>query len=277
MKISFIGGGDRARIWSKIFFGRDGFEIGGFFCNPLSDCAQLAIDTNTKLYGGIDDLCADSDMIMIVTADRVMPSVINSLSKLHINGKIIVSAADEVHASELDTGYDNTYAVIGVGVAAEHLSAAEAESPSIVCEVTGKGADKLKSTFDKSGIDCAFVTPQQLNLYRTAMHLVHFGTAAVINAGAKLVKMSAGKNEKVLSPSIRAAIGDVMSGRAHSVGHPYTDGKAIPIFEHKNVLDDVGIDSITQMFKAVAAYLTETECADKVMADEIVRRLRQNR
>lgn len=275
MKVSFIGGGDRARMWSKIFFGRDGFEIGGFFCNPLADCAQLAIDTNTKLYGGIDDLCADSDMIMIVTADRVMPSVINSLSKLHTNGKIIVSTADEVHAAELDTGYENTYAVISAGVAAEHLTAAEAESPSIVCEAIGKGAGRLKEAFDTSGIDCAFVTPQQLDLYRTAMHLVHFGTAAVISAGAKLVRMSAGKSEKVLSPSIRAAIGDVMSAGAHRIGHPYADGKAIPIFEHKNVLDDVGIDSITQMFKAVAAYLAETECADKVMADEIVRRLRR--
>lgn len=276
MKISFIGGGDRARMWCKIFFGRDGFEIGGFFCNPLSDCARLAIDTNTKLYGGIDDLCADSDMIMIVTPDRVMPSVINSLSKLHTNGKIIVSTADEVHAAELDTGYDNTYAVISAGVAAEHLTAAEAESPSIVCEATGKGTARLKEIFEKSGMDCTFVTPEQLDLYRTAMHLVHFGTAAVISAGAKLVKMSAGKGEKVLSPSIRAAISDVMSGKAHKIGHPYADGKAIPIFEHKNVLDDVGIDSITQMFKAVAAYLTETECADKVMADEIVRRLRRN-
>lgn len=276
MRISFIGGGERAQAWCNIFLDRAEFEIGGFFCNPLADCAQLAIDTNTKLYGGIDDLCSDSDIIMIVTADRVMPSVINSLSKLHINGKIIVSIADEVHAAELDTGYENTYAAITVGTNAELLNENEIMAPSIVCQAVGKGVGKLKDAFEKSKMDCTFVTPQQLDLYRTAMHLSHFGVAAVIGASAKLAKMAAEKSPKVLAPNIRAALGDTLADGAHKIGHPYADGKAIPIFEHKSVLDNVGIDSITQMFKAMAAYLTETECADKVMADEIVKKLRKN-
>lgn len=276
MKISFIGGGERARAWCGIFCGKQGFETGGFFCNPLVDCAQLAIETNTKLYGGIDDLCNDSDMIMIVTPDRIMPSVINSLSKLHTNGKIIVSVADGVHAAELDTGYENTYAVISTGCAAEHMSDAEIKSASLVCEAQGKGTGRLKEAFEKSGIDCAFVTPQQLNLFRTAMHLAHFGVAAAINASAKLAKMSADKNAAVLAPVIREALGESLSGTPHKIGHPYADGKAIPIFEHKTVLDGVGIDSITGLFKSVAAYLTESECADKVMADEIVKKLRRN-
>ena len=68
----------------------------------------------------------------------------------------------------------------------------------------------------------------------------------------------------------------INKGMIDEGGYRDTDGKAIPIFEHKSVLDNVGIDSITQMFKAMAAYLTETECADNVMADEIVKKLRKN-
>lgn len=275
MKISFIGGGARVKATYNIFKRRDGFEIGGFFCNPLSDCADVAIESNSKLYGCIDDLCNDSDVIVIATADQALPSVINTLSKLHTNGKVILSIADCVHKDELDTGYDNTYGVFITSAPFENLNEKELSNPSVICEISGKRFDEFKKAIDLSQIKCTFVTKEQLDLYRTTIHLVQDGISALLLAGAKFMKISAEKDASDLMPTIRCAMMNTMGSQGAKISDMYKKGRLAEIMSLVNILENMGIDSVTNIYKAVATYLTEASCADKGNVDEVIRRLKR--
>ena len=275
MKISFIGGGARVKATYNIFKGRDGFEIGGFFCNPLSDCADVAIESNSKLYGCIDDLCNDSDVIVIATADQALPSVINTMSKLHTNGKVILSIADCVHKDELDTGYDNTYGVFITSAPFENLNEKELSNPSVICEISGKRFDEFKKAIDLSRIKCTFVTKEQLDLYRTTIHLVQDGISALLLAGAKFMKISAEKDASDLMPTIRCAMMNTLGSQGAKIPEMYKKGKLPDIMFFVNILENMGIDSVTNIYKAVATYLTEASCADKGNVDEVIRRLKR--
>lgn len=275
MKISFIGGGARVKAIYNIFKGRDGFEIGGFFCNPLSDCADVAIESNSKLYGCIDDLCNDSDVIMIATPDAALPAVINTMSKLHTNGKVILSIADNVHKDELDTGYDNTYGVFITSAPFENLNEKELSNPSVICEISGKRFDEFKKAIDLSQIKCTFVTKDQLDLYRTTIHLVQDGISALLCAGAKFMKISAGKDASDLMATIRCAMMNTLGSQGAKIPEMYKKGKLPDIMFFINILENMGIDSVTNMYKTSATYLTEASCADKGSVDEVIRRLKR--
>lgn len=275
MKISFIGGGARVKAVYNIFKERDGFEIGGFFCNPLSDCADVAIESNSKLYGCIDDLCNDSDIIMIATPDSALPAVINTMSKLHTNGKVILSVADCVHKEELDTGYDNTYGVFITSAPFENLNEKELSNPSVVCEISGKRYEEFKKAMDLSGIKCTFLTKEQLDLYRTTLHLVQDGISALLSAGAKFMKISAGKDATDLMATIRCAMMNTIGSQGAKIPEIYKRGKLPDIMFFVSILENMGIDSVTNIYKTVATYLTEASCTDKGNADEVIRRLKR--
>ncbi len=275
MKISFIGGGTRVRAIYNIFKRRDGFEIGGFFCNPLSDCADVAIESNSKLYGCIDDLCNDSDIIVIATPDSALPAVINTMSKLHTNGKVILSIADCVHKEELDTGYDNTYGVFIASAPFENLNEKELGSPSIVCEISGKRCEEFKKAIEESSIKCTFVTKEQLDLYRTTLHLVQDGISAVLSAGAKFMKISANKDSSDLMATIRTAMLSTIGSQGAKIPEMYKKGKLSDIMFYVSILENIGIDSVTNMYKTAATYLTEASCTDKGSVDEVIRRLKR--
>jgi hypothetical protein len=275
MKISFIGGGARVKAVYNIFKERDGFEIGGFFCNPLSDCADVAIESNSKLYGCIDDLCNDSDIIMIATPDSALPAVINTMSKLHTNGKVILSVADCVHKEELDTGYDNTYGVFITSAPFENLNEKELSSPSVVCEISGKRYEEFKKAMDLSGIKCTFLTKEQLDLYRTTLRLVQDGISAALIAGSKFMKISAGKDATDLMATIRCAMMNTIGSQGAKIPEIYKKGKLPDIMFFVNILENMGIDSVTNIYKTVATYLTEASCADKGNVDEVIRRLKR--
>lgn len=271
MIISFIGGGKRVEKCSKIFENRCEFEIGGFYCNPIKDCADVAIKTNTCLFSCIDDLCNASDVVFIATEDEMLPAVIRTFTKLHIHNKIIVSAIRGTYATDLETGYDNTNIVIDSFAPPEQMTDAELDEPYIVANGSGKKLDLFKTALANSGIKCDFLSKPELDLFRVSYQLMHFGIYAVLNCGSKLSKIATSNNNFNVMPLIRNAI----KCSASKPEAPYSNGNVREIGEIVDVLDNIGIDSVTKLYKSVSEVIVEGADLEKDVADDILKVLRK--
>ncbi len=271
MKISFIGGGKRVENCSKLFANRSEFEIGGFYCNPIKDCADIAIATNTCLFACIDDLCKASDVVFIATEDEMLPAVVQTLTKLHIHDKIIVSIARDTYGSDLDNGYDNTNIVIDSFAPFEQMNDAEVEQAYIVANGSGSKFDLFVNALLDSGIKCTPLSKPELDLFRVACHLMHYGIYAILNCGKKLCKIATSSNNFNVMPLIKNAI-------KHSAAQPcapYSNGNIRELSETVDILDNNGIDSVTNLYKAIAEVIVESAELEKDVADDMLKALRK--
>lgn len=269
MDISFIGGGKRVEAYYRLFANRLDFKVSGFYCNPIKDCTDIAISTNTCLFSCIDDLCKLSDIIFIATEDEMLPAVIKTLTKLHIHNKIIVGIANGIYASDLDNGYENTYAVIDSAMTLEHLSENEICEADIVINGYGKRFDEFINGLKSSNIKYSQVSKPALQLFRAACHIVYYGTYAVLNSAQKLCKIATNNNINV-TPIIKSAL------RYNSVNNsPYKEGRVRDVAEIADILDNNGIDSITGLYKAIGAIAVENASLEKDVADDMYKILRK--
>ncbi|MBQ7900768.1 MAG: hypothetical protein IJ365_02235 [Clostridia bacterium] len=274
MNISFIGGGDRVEACYKLFEGKSGFTPIGFFCNPISGCSKIADKYKCAIFLDIDSLCSKSEVIVIATEDAMLPAVVQTLTRLHIHDKIIISIADGISAHELDTGYDNTYVVLSAPVPFEQMNDKELAEASVVCEGYGGKYDLLCTFFNLGGFSCSRLTPAQMRLYRANMHLLHYGILSLIITANKLCKITTDDKHHNIAPAVRNAIKSASYGTS-AISEPYKTGKPQQIKELINTFENNGIDSIAQLYGAVAKVITENSRMENDVADDIFRMLRQ--
>ncbi len=271
MKISFIGGGKRVENCSKLFANRNEFTIGGFYCNPIKDCADIAIATNTCLFACIDDLCKASDVIFIATEDEMLPAVIQTLTKLHIHNKIIVSKAEGIYANDLDTGYDNTYIAFDSFAQFEQMTDAEIEDAYIAINGSGSKVGLFADALTNSGIKCSLLSKPELELFRVACHMMHFGIYAILNSGRKLCKIATNSSKFNVMPLIKNAIRNCGA----QPGAPYSNGNIREVGEIADILSNNGIDSITTLYRAIAEVVVENTNLEKDVADDMLKAIRK--
>lgn len=267
MNISFIGGNDKLEAYYKLFCNRDGFDITGFYCNPLKDCADIAVKSGGCLFTCIDDLCKVSDVIFICTEDEMLPFVIKTLSKLHINNKIIVSPARQIMPNDLDNGYQNTHIVIDSPVTLENLTANDVTNADVVMCGFGKDVTLFFETAKRAGINISCLSKPELELYRVAYHILYHGINAVISSAGKLSKICTGTT---INPV--AVIKSVLSGTNCDIDI-YKEGHSIDISHIVDILEGNGIESITNLYKAIGEIETQNANLEKDVAYDILKRL----
>lgn len=260
MKISFIGGKKRLEAYYRLFCDRSGFDIVGFYCNPLKDCADIAVNANACLFTCIDDLCKVSDVIFICTEDEMLPAVIKTLTKSHINNKIIVSPARQILPNDLDNGYENTCVVIDSPVSLEHISNADTRNTDIIMCGAGKDTISFFEAAKQSGINIFNLSKPELELYRVSYHILYHGIRAVLNTANKLSVISA--NTALNSVPV---IKNVLSGINSDVDI-YKNGHSNDIAHIINTLNTNGIESITGLYKSIA----ETEIINSQLDKDII-------
>lgn len=265
MNISFIGGKKRARAYYQYFCERAGFKIMGFYCNPIKDCADIAISSNTCLFTCIDDLCNASDIIFICTEDEMLPHVINTMTKLHINNKIIISPARQIMPNDLDNGYNNTLIVFDSPVTLEHLNADEIPDANIVMCGQGKDYDKFLECAKNSGMSVFNITKPELKLFRAANHLLYHGINAVVTSASKLCKICSGVTVNPV-PVIK----NVLSNTNCDTDF-YKMGYSTEIADIIDVLNNNGIESITNLVRAVGIVETENANLEKDVAYDMLK------
>jgi hypothetical protein len=268
MNISFIGGKQRLEAYYRLFCNREGFDIKGFYCNPLKDCADIAVASGTCLFTCIDDLCKVSDIIFICTEDEMLPAVIKTLSKLHINNKIIVSPARQIMPNDLDNGYQNTHIVIDSPVTLEHLPMNDVANADIVMYGIGKHADLFFETAKTSGIHICSLSKPEFELYRVSYHLLYHGINAVIASAGKLSKICC---SKPINPV--PVIKNVLSGTNCDIDI-YKKGHSVDISHIVDVLEGNGIDSITNLYKAIGKTEIQNANLEKDVAYDILKMLK---
>lgn len=273
MNISFIGDGPKLDACCKFFENRTGFDFSGFFSNPLSGCLKTATKYNAKIFTDTDSLCFDSDIIVIATEDHLLPSVIHTLSRLHINGKIIISVAEGICARDLDTAYDNTYVALAAPIPFESMSDKELADGIAVCEGYGNLYNALCAQFAVAEMNVTPLTPAQMKLYRANMHLLKSGILALTLTATKLSNMITGDNLHTISPAVRYAIKNAASGK-DAISEPYKAGKPGYVKELIQTFENNGIDSIAQLYGAVAKILVENSDMEYDVADDIYQMLR---
>lgn len=261
MRVSFIGGGVQVRNICQLLKKSPDFEIGGFFSNPLSLCLDNAIETNGIIYPSLDDLCENSDCIILCVPDKILPALITSLSRLHTNGKIIVSTSYEVYASDLANGYDNTFIVMNTSADFEKVSS-DLDNITIVCEGMGKDLDIFIDFVKNGGIKCSHVTRDELMLYRCAIELMTVGISSVIKASSYLAGVATGKREN-LKPAIKEGLS------IKSFEGMYTLGNFDDLCEKLKLMRNIGLDSVLEIYKTVSSYNVENNCEDIYLKDRI--------
>lgn len=267
MNISFIGGKKRARAYYKLFCERPGFNVTGFYCNPIKDCADIAISSGACLFNCIDDLCNVSDIIFICTEDEMLPHVINTLTKLHINNKIIVSPARQIMPDDLDNGYDNTLIVIDSPVTLECLSDDEIPCADIVMCGKGKQCDIFFECAKLSGMNIFNITKPELKLYRASNHLLYHGINAVVKSASKLCRICSGTTVNPV-PVIKNILGNTNCDTDF-----YKMGYSTEIADIIDVLNNNGIESITNLVRAVGIVETENANLEKDVAYDMLKAL----
>lgn len=270
MIISFIGGGSRVEKCAQLFINKAGFEIGGFYCNPINDCADIAITTNTKLFSCIDDLCTASDAVFIATEDDMLPAVIHTITRLHIHNKIIISCAKNTYGSHLDNGYDNTNIIIDSVVPFEFMTDAELNDAFIAVNGVGTKLTEFASVLEKANINHRLLTTSELDLFRAACHIVHCGIDASVKAGCKLLKIATDCDDISATPIIKNAIKQTLANSPTI----YTEGDVSQVEEICNTFEELGIASITNIYKANATFLTENAGLEKEIAEDMANTLR---
>ncbi len=273
MYISFIGGGARVEACYKLFQGRSGFTPLGFFCNPLSACSQIAIKYNCEIFLDTDSLCRASEIIVIATEDSMLPSVIQTLTRLHINGKIIISVSEGISAHDLDNGYDNTYVALAAPTLFENMNDKELNEVTAVCEGYGSKYDLLCTFFNLAGMNVTPLTPAQMKLYRANMHLLKSGLLALTITATKLCHMITDDKHHNISPAVRYGMKNSSYGTS-AISEPYKTGKPGYIKELIDIFENNGIDSIAQLYGSVAKILTENSDMENDVADDIYRMIR---
>ena len=273
MYISFIGGGSRLEACCKFFENRKGFTPSGFFCNPLSGCLKIANKYNGEIFTDTDSLCKEADIIVIATDDDILPSVINTLKRLHINGKIIISVAEGICSHDLYNGYDNTYVALAAPTAFENMNDNELKDGKAVCEGYGDKYDLLLSYFELAGMDVVTLTPAQLKLYRANMHLLKSGMLALTLTAAKLCNMITGDEQHSISSAVRHSIKNATMGK-DAISEPYKTGKPGYVKELIEIFENNGIDSIAQLYGSVAKILIENSDMEYDVADDIYQMIR---
>lgn len=272
MKISYIGGGPRLEACCKFFEGRESFELGGFFCNPLSGCLDTANKYNGEIHIDVDSLCKSADIIVIATEDDILPHVVHSLTRLHINGKIIISVSEGICARDLDTGYDNTYVALAAPTLLENMNDKELDECIAVCEGYGTQYEMLIKHFSQSDMNITSLTPAQMKLYRANMHLLRSGILALTLTATKLNRMITGDKHSIY-PAVRHAIKNAARGK-DAISEPYKTGKPGCVKELIGIFENNGIDSIAQLYGSVAKILVENSEMENDVADDIYRMIR---
>ena len=270
MNISFIGGGKRVENYCRIFQARNNFNIVGFYCNPIKECTDIAIETNSCLFSCIDDLCNVSDIIFIATEDEVLPSVIRTLTKLHIHNKIIIGIAKNISASDLDNGYENTYAVIDSSIEAEILNPNDISNTHFLVNGFGKKYDELISLFEADDMNIQNVSKPELELFRTSCHFMTYGIRAVYKTAEKLCKIATGSDNFNLLPLLINSLNNFDSSKCM-----YKNGRLRDIKEITDVLDSNGVESVSSLYKAIGEVTVENWDIETDVADEIYKILRK--
>lgn len=274
MEISFIGGGARVEACYKFFEGRSGFQPIGFFCNPISGCNEIAQKYNCAIFLDADSLCKSAEIIVIATEDAMLPAVIQTLTRLHIHDKIIISIAEGISSHDLYTGYDNTYIALTAPAPFEQMNDKEIKEVTAVCEGYGDKYDLVCNFFHLSGMNVTPLTPAQMRLYRANMHLLRSGILALGITAAKLSYMLTDNKHHNISPAIRSAVRNVAQGKS-AITEPYKTGKPLQVKELIEIFENNGIDSIAQLYGAVAKVLTENSDIENDVADDIYRMVRR--
>ena len=273
MDIAYIGSGNRVNACYKLFETKGGFTPTGFYSNPMSGCHEIATKYNSTIFMSIDDLCAKSEVIVIATDDSILPAVIQKLGRLHITNKIIISISNSVFAHDLETGYDNTYIVLNSSAPFETMTDNELQEAALVCEGYGDKYEMFYDILEYGNVNISRMTPAQLRLYRAGIHLLQNGILATILAANKICNSAAEKRQN-LTVAVKHAIKNAVHGAA-AISEPYKTGKPGQVKELIDTFENNGIDSITQLYGAVAKIITESSTIENDVADDIYRAIRK--
>ena len=277
MKVSFVGGGKKLTACYRIFEGKRGFEISGFYNKAIETCVDIAIEANAMIYQSLDSLYRDSDIIVLAINDRSVPGVIASLSRLHAHGKVFVTISDTLTSSDLSMAYPNACASINSSVDIPNMSDNEIRSASFVCEVFGKNYINFCRTMKSSDIRCKFLTSKQLQIYRSSLHMAKYGIEAAITSAMHLLKISTvSDSARHLIPVIKEALNHGFSYGYTDTASPYRSADLDEIRKHTKILEENGIESAKTLYNAIALYLTEQTCNDYEAADEAFRLIKNS-
>lgn len=272
MKVSFVGGGSRLESCYRIFEGKNGFEIAGVYSNSPQSCAEIAIEANAKIYQSLNSLYMDSDVIVLAVKDEAVPSIIDSLSRLHAHGKVFVTISDTLTSSELSIAYPNACAIINSTLPLCEMSKEEIRCATLVCEVFGKNYNGFCDAIKLSGMNCTFVTAKQMQLFRTSLHMAKYGIMSAICSAKQLIKISTVSDDsKFLIPIIKKALSNALGDGETSMDSPYKNGRLDEIRKHRDILAENGIDSTSRLYNATALFMIERSCSDTEASDEVTR------
>lgn len=274
MKIGFIGGGRRLNAAYRIFEGKSGFEISGMYSKVIDKCADTAIYANSKIYLSPDKLCDESDVIVLAVSDKAVPEIISALTRLHTHGKVFVTISETLTCSDLSMAYPNACAIINGCTPLTNMSDADIGSGAFVCNLFGKNHTEFYQTMTNSEINCSFISPKQLQLYRTSLHMVKYTIEAAVMTTVDLLKIAAipAPADKLV-PVVRDAIKYAFSSAKDDMTNTYIGGNLEEIRKHAGILKENGIESAIEMYKSTAKIMTEKTCNDFEAADEVFRLL----
>ena len=90
IKIGFIGAGKVGFALGK-YLSENNINLVGYYSKNINSAIEAAKFTNSKYFTSIKDIIKECDTIIITTPDGVIEEVWNSIKKLYINEKIIVT------------------------------------------------------------------------------------------------------------------------------------------------------------------------------------------
>ena len=272
MKVSFIGGGKLLEACYRLFKSKPSFTINGFYSRPIELCADVAIEANGKLFGSMDDLYTDSDIIVIATPDRTVPAIMHKLAMLHTHGKILITVSSKLTSKELTVAYPNTVAIINTLLPLTYLDEKSMNSIPIVCEVSGDDAESFCNLLENSDFKVRFVNEKQLQMFRTSLHLAKYGITASVLCASKLMKISGISSDmRIFAPVINEMLHSVSRNDDILPGTPYSDAGLNEIRKHMDILSENSLDDVCEIYSSIATLLSGYSCDDTEAVDEVFR------
>ena len=108
MKIGFIGAGNVGYSLGKYLVANN-ISVSGYYSKRIEDSASASHFTDTGCYSTIEDIVYDCDTLFLTVNDDALNDVIDELTKLKLNNKILIHTSGAKSSAIFKELNDNNY------------------------------------------------------------------------------------------------------------------------------------------------------------------------
>lgn len=187
MKFGFIGAG-RAGTAVAGYFKQQGLEVAGFYNRSLSAAVDSAILTDTKAFLSLEELFAQSDVLVIAVSDDAIRKFAVTLAKWDLRDKILCHLSGSYPAACLEAGTGGTATYLALHPLANFTSKYPPDTLTFALEGNGPRVSQLQTVFKQHNIGIFPMSLDQIAVFYIGMSFLSSFVTTMAGIGRDLLR-----------------------------------------------------------------------------------------